>query len=95
MHYQRTALRAVSEALADRTVYANAVVVEAFENGDGSAAGGFGRAVLHAAFDDDVEQVNVVCTQAVARDGAFGQVQYGFAEVRGQLVLRLCARELA
>src|SRR5262249_4701378 len=65
---QRSALRAVAEAFADRAVEANAVVVHAFEHGDCAAATRFRRAVLHAAFDDDVNALDVVGAQAVARN---------------------------
>src|SRR5205085_3683913 len=70
LHDQRAALRAVAEAFAHRTVGAMAVVVHAFEDGNRTAAGAFGRTVLYAAFDGDVYAVNVVGAKAIARNRA-------------------------
>src|SRR5215813_729074 len=92
---QCSALRAVAEAFADRTVEADAVVVHALQNGDRAAATRFRGAVLHAAFDDDVDAVNVVSAEAVPRNRAFGEMQLGQFEMRRRLVLVLRTREFA
>src|SRR5262245_28457619 len=95
LHDQRPTLRAVAEAFADRTVETNAVVVHAFEHGDCAAAARFSRAVLHAPFDDDVDALNVVGAQAVARNRAFGEMQLGQFEMRRHPVLVYRARKFA
>ena len=67
LHDEQPALRAVSEALADRAVKPAPLVVEPLEDGDFAAGGALAHAVLRAALYQDIDRLVNEGGQAVAR----------------------------